>query len=433
MAELLAGVARATITPPVGISMVGFAGRGPAEGVHDDLMATTLVVESGGASAVLITLDLIGVGERFTSDVRAEVAKRTGVPAQNVLLCTSHTHYGPTTDAYGTGPAADVAAYIENLKFLVAGTAQEAFAAKQPVQLSWGEGKSTIGVNRRERRPDGQIILGQNPSGPCDRSLRLVRLDTPDGGTLAVLINFACHPVSAGGGMRQISADFIGTMRQMVETYTGATCLFLQGATGNINPIEMRHSFEPARRLGLMLGGEVMKVFGSTQNTGSEGIATASERIELPAMTFTSPEEGEKEVTARRADFERLQAENATEGALWWAESRLKRAEGMLRNLHGEESLPPIPAELCALRLGNVALVISPGEIFCETGMAVKRRSPLPQTCFVAYSNGSIGYVPVPSAYPEGGYEVSHACRVDPEAAGMIEDTAVALLEKVAA
>ena len=59
MADLLAGVARATNTPPVGIPLVGFAGRGPSEAVHDDLTATALALESGDVRALILTADLL--------------------------------------------------------------------------------------------------------------------------------------------------------------------------------------------------------------------------------------------------------------------------------------------------------------------------------------------------------------------------------------
>ncbi|MFQ5808837.1 MAG: hypothetical protein ACE5JM_04370, partial [Armatimonadota bacterium] len=62
---------------------------------------------------------------------------------------------------------------------------------------------------------------------------------------------------------------------------------------------------------------------------------------------------------------------------------------------------------------------------------AVKQRSPLAHTMFLGYTNGHIGYVPVPEEYPKGGYEVERACRVGPEAAGIITDTALALLRRV--
>src|SRR5579871_3186944 len=140
MEELLAGVARAVITPPVGIPMVGFAGRGPADDVQADLLATTLALESGGKPVFVITLDLIGVSEGLAAEVRAEIARRTGVADTQALLCASHTHYGPATGAYETDLPADVAAYVANLTFLLAGTAQEALAKKQPVWIGFAEG-----------------------------------------------------------------------------------------------------------------------------------------------------------------------------------------------------------------------------------------------------------------------------------------------------
>jgi neutral ceramidase len=102
-----------------------------------------------------------------------------------------------------------------------------------------------------------------------------------------------------------------------------------------------------------------------------------------------------------------------------------------LESLQSGVPLPPLSAELNALRFGDVALVTAPGEIFTETGLEVKRRSPLPRTCYIAYTNGAIGYVPVPSAYSEGGYEVTHACQVGPEAANIITETSLTLLNQV--
>ena len=39
-------------------------------------------------------------------------------------------------------------------------------------------------------------------------------------------------------------------------------------------------------------------------------------------------------------------------------------------------------------------------------GQEIARRSPFKHTLFSGYSNGRFGYMPVRSAYPEGGYEV---------------------------
>lgn len=426
---LRAGVARANITPPVGIPMVGFAGRGPAEGVHDDLFATTLVLEAGDTRAVIVTADLLGFAESFVEEARVEMERRLGVPGAHVLFCASHTHYGPSTGAHEPDRLPEeVSAYLAHLKHVLIGTAKAALAQCRPVRLGFAEGASHIGVNRRERRPDGQIVLGQNPDGPCDPAVRLARLDTAEGRPLAVLVNFACHPVSAAGAMREISADYIATVRQLVEGFTGATLLFLQGAAGNINPMEMRHSFEPARRLGVMLGGEAAKLFESTTTQDAAGLEIASARIDLPPMTAASLEEAERAVADLEAHCRRLREEGAAPGSLWWAESRLRRAQAIRTSLQSDEPLPAIPAEPCAVRFGDVALVTAPAELFTETGIKIKRRSLLPRTLAVGYTNGAIGYVPTPEAYPEGGYEVTHACQVAPEAEGQIVETSLELL-----
>ena len=112
---------------------------------------------------------------------------------------------------------------------------------------------------------------------------------------------------------------------------------------------------------------------------------------------------------------------------------RRARAERIRDSLRAGDPLPALPAELSAWRVGDVGLVFTPGEIFTEIGMTVKQQSPLPRTCFAGYTDGTIWYVPVPEAYPEGGYEVTHACRVAPAAAGMITDTSLELLRRVAA
>jgi len=50
---------------------------------------------------------------------------------------------------------------------------------------------------------------------------------------------------------------------------------------------------------------------------------------------------------------------------------------------------------------------------------------------FLSCTNDSIGYVPIPEAYADGGYEVTHASQVDPEAAGILREECLAALQSV--
>jgi hypothetical protein len=444
--ELRAGVARVTITPPLGIEMVGFAGRGPADGLHDDLTATVLVFEgpraptagNGMADEVLrlaiIACDLLYLRSDDVHAVRAAVGRLTDLPADHVVVACSHTHYGPLTDPARSTEQEQVGPYLANLIHLLAGGVALARSRLVPCRLGVGYGEVRIGINRRERTDDGRIILGQNPSGPYDSRVTVLRVDTVEGRPLAAVLNCACHPVSLGAQCTHLSADFPGTARTLLEEQTGAVCLFLQGAAGNINPLLMGWDWTHLARLGLPLGAEATRVYWSIQPSDAEtagGLDIARSRLDLPPILPRSVSEGREAVTSLEEERDRLRAAGEA-GGLWWAERRLARARHGLKALQGGPAVPSVPAELTALRLGHsLGLVTAPGEIFTEIGQSIVARSPFPHTLYASYTDGSVWYVPTRAAYAEGGYEVTHACLVAPEAGEMVEEASVGLLASI--
>lgn len=442
--DVRAGVARVTITPPIGSTMIGFAGRGRVDGVHDDLTATALVLEGPPAGRgdgdsrirlALVACDLLWLQTEEVHAVRAAVGRLTDVPPEHVVIACSHTHYGPTTDPARDDEGPQTRPYLANLVHLLAGAVAAARAATAPCYMAVGYGAAHVGINRRERISDGRIILGQNPDGPCDARVAVLRIDRADGAPLAAVLNYACHPVSLAGRCTHISADFPGVARRLVEEQTGATCLFLQGATGDVNPVLMGWDWTHPLRLGLPLGAEAVRVYwGTTPNADATGgeLGVLRSRIELPPLLPASASAGQEMVTSLEAERSRLQS-GGDAGALWWAERRLDRARRGLEAVQGGAPVPPVPAELTAIRLGRaVGLMTAPGEIFTEIGQSIVARSPFPHTLYAAYTDGTIGYVPTRAAYADGGYEVTHACHVAPEAGEQLEDESVRLLTRLA-
>ncbi|MBI4531108.1 MAG: hypothetical protein HY709_06250, partial [Candidatus Latescibacteria bacterium] len=95
MPKLQAGVASVTITPPVGIDLSGFAGRSTGNtGIHDDLSAKALIVDDGVRRIALVTTDLIGHGPDLVGKIRDLVQQQAGIPPTQLLLNSSHTHFG---------------------------------------------------------------------------------------------------------------------------------------------------------------------------------------------------------------------------------------------------------------------------------------------------------------------------------------------------
>src|SRR4051812_15912676 len=94
--RLQAGVARADITPPVGIDLGGFYTReGPSTHVLDRLTATALVLQSGERMQVIVACDLLSFRGEVGADLRRRVASALRLPEEYVLLNASHTHSGP--------------------------------------------------------------------------------------------------------------------------------------------------------------------------------------------------------------------------------------------------------------------------------------------------------------------------------------------------
>jgi neutral ceramidase len=431
--DLRAGVARAIITPPLGSPLVGFADRDNATGCHDELTATALVLESGQLRVAIVACDLLYI--RGAAELKRAISEASGIPAERVLLTASHTHYGPALDGEQESAAALVAAdkrslvraYRQNLIFTLTGLVVAACQRLAGAAIGWAEGSSYIGVNRREQLADGSIILGNNPAGPCDRRVLLTRIDTADGRPLAALLNVACHGVSLGSECTDISADFPGVARELIEEETGATCLFLQGAAGNINPTLMGWDWTYARRLGLSLGAEAARLFWTATPQLSRGLAVASATELLPALMPGSLTEARALVAELEAELS--EPETGQSLGRTWAEWRLTRASRAADALAGSGALPPVAAELAAVRLADdLAMITSPGEVFTELGQAIVGRSPFAGTIFSGYTNEAIGYVPTQAAYAQGGYEVTHSCFIAAESAGLLERRSAQLL-----
>src|SRR5262245_6262809 len=260
---LRAGIARADITPPIGIAHAGWRAQTHQRAVGVDLAfwATALALSDGDETVIVIDLDQSYLWEPEVSSVQQAVAALTGLPVSHIRLSYTHTHSGPVNgaglNAWFTEGVDMVRQYEQSLPDKLAGIAWAALNNLQPARLVAGSGACNIGVNRRFQRPeDGAVIVGRNWDGVVDPEVKLIRIDTQAGQPLAAIVNYACHPITVGPDNNLLTPDYPGVTRRVVEDATGATCLFLQGAAGNIGPVRgtARGGLAEYRRLGTILG-----------------------------------------------------------------------------------------------------------------------------------------------------------------------------------
>ncbi|MCE5239389.1 hypothetical protein LLH23_12990 [bacterium] len=405
-AQLLAGAAKVVITPPVGLDLCGFGGRpGPSEGVHDDLCAAALYLESE-QPALIITCDLIGLDRDSVREVRQGIEAATGIPAGHIMVGCSHTHSGPATPCIVSLGKTDPD-YLAVLKRKLIGLGRMAFDKRQPCALGTLREPVSVGINRRERRDTGMTI-GRNERGKTAPWVDVVAVDTMAGEPLARYFVHAAHAVTLSG--QQITADWPGYAQRIVERIYGDGCvaLFGQGCCGNINS-EPRGTFEIAEAQGRVMAGAVVKAAEYALKQPEVTIACDSIDLALPCFDPPSVAEAEAQVEAfRQTPANRAERTYGTDmmdaGDLAWSERILALSRSGATNLTR-------PYEVQAIRLNDFLLVGLPGEVFVEYALQIDEGAAYAQTATMAYANDNVGYVPTAAAHAEGGYEVTHAIR----------------------
>ena len=75
--------------------------------------------------------------------------------------------------------------------------------------------------------------------------LAVLRFDDQAGKPIAILVNFAAHPVMTEGKILKYSADYPGFLKNKVEAELATKCVFMQGAAGDMSPNPSTGPWEP--------------------------------------------------------------------------------------------------------------------------------------------------------------------------------------------
>ena len=261
------GLAQADITPPVGIyhRMWGAASHDRSTGTHRPLTASAVAFgsleeeePSSESEQILILLDhvLLWPAEM---DLLLETASRlSGVGPESLLVVFSHTHaaglMGMEREALPGGEL--IRGYLKSVAASVGDLISAARSRSGTATITYGFGRCSLARNRDlwDARLQ-QFVCGYNPDGPSDDTLLVARVTGERDEPIATLVNYACHPTTLAWQNTLISPDFPGAMREVVEQETGAPCLFIQGASGDLGPREgFVGDLEVADRNGRQLG-----------------------------------------------------------------------------------------------------------------------------------------------------------------------------------
>ena len=428
------GVARADITPPIEIfaRSWGSSKHDHASGVHRPLLASCAMFadSSGGRPLALLALDLSWWGSRQDElDIRSAILEGAGLQEHELMLHPSHTHSAPRTALeFVDRPGGHlIPAYRTKIKQTCINLIGKARSALTPATLTWRSGHCGLAFNRDLESPqDGRLLCGINPSKRADDTLLIGRVMDGAGNMSCVLVNFACHPISLGGGNTLISPDYVGALRETVEAASGADCcLFLHGASGDQAP---RRSFESDARIADQNGREVGYAALSVMTSMfSPQVSLAFARVQESGTPLAIWEERKtpsscairaRRVTLQlpiaalpsREELKRAIAE-ATEGYM---------VERLTRRLLARESVGDGSEgafSFLVWQLGDSYIVGTPAELHTKFQLELRRRFPQNSIAVLNIVNGYASYLPPREDYDVGAYPV----RVALYAAGSME------------
>jgi hypothetical protein len=478
-AELWAGIGKLEITD---------RDAGP---VNDPSYVKALVLRSEQTVAAIITVDAVAIGEigrignEYLGNVRATLKEELGIEPRHVIVNASHCHsiVRADTDA------------------LTINAVKSAFGNMVPVRIGVGRRQeSTISENRRLKMKDGsEIDMRRAYSmprdedvasvGPIDPDVGILRIDRMIGKPLAVVYNFACHPI-VGAPSGGNTADFPGYASSILEDAfdNDAMAFFIQGCAGDINPIRYKSVAElhDSAPLGHRLGHSVLKEFRNIRTTANEELRISNRVISLPRgvdlekrIAAIQSEQSQLVQSLKPTDINfktflplLIQHKLSPEFPSYYAQGylheeslgqdSLKKLDSVnranidayLTNIDVMERLTrlnvnlallkkhhqttqaagdkPLDVELVGIRIGDFHLVTFPGEVTVDIGLGIKRRSPATNTFVAGYTNGYIYYTPTANQRRNTGYAQEDCdCLVAPEWQELFEQEAMETLSEL--
>lgn len=402
MGALHIGVAETDITPEEPVWLGGFGFReGPSIGILDRLAARCLTIRDDRTRLTFIACDLIGLNPNLVDFVRAQIGKRQGCPDHHTLLHCTHTHSSPATQRL-LGLGQQHHGYERELAKRLIMLADQTIGTEKSGKIAFAEGEARLNIVRR--KPHLQVAaLEPNPDAFADPAVRVVQFSDESGKLLAVLVNYAMHPVVLGPDNRQISADYPSGLYTEIRNATGAVPFFVNGCAGDLNPKIRGGDPKP---IGAELAHAALKALETASPVNAEGIFGARESV-VELTPLPPPPGAPMRLSNSELLLEEAERGNKPPGALeyWRGEVEYRRME-----VEWDMLVPPNPSMRVAFfRAGDFALLGLACEPFQSYGIDFRRQSPCPATLVAGYCNASIGYLFAKSDAPLGGYEVKTA------------------------
>lgn len=392
------GLAVRDITPDLPIWLAGYAGRKhTADKVDQPLLVEAMAFKNpSGERFVFVSLDNCEVSRAFMQPVLQQLAEKFQLGRGEVAVVSSHTHSAPVldqtlADMIQPTPAEreQIEKYSRSLRAKMVEVVGAAIADCRPATLEHGIGRATFAMNRRVYQDD-QVVFGDNPDGPVDWEVPVLRVKGTNGAVRAIMFGYACHGTSvrSGDDWYVVSGDYMAYARQLLETYQpGAMAMYVTGMGADSDPAP-RGQLLDAKRHGLELAGAVMGVLGRPMRPVRGAFKLGYDELDLPLANPPSRDQLEKDACSQDIHVK-------------------LRAESYLKMLNAGQPMPTaVKLPIAVLRIGNdLTFALMGGEDVVDYSHRVKRVLAQDHPWTIGYAYEIPCYIPSARIIKEGGYE----------------------------
>ena len=433
---LKAGFSKIDITPPVSCHLQGHFDVRIAKKIHDPLFAKAAVFDDGKNKICIVSCDLVGMEKEEVKLARELIEKETGIPDENIIICATHTHTGPSLILKNDSGITHGLnrKWLAALPSRITSAAVDAFQSTKETKVACLSGEEhSVSFNRRFIMKNEKVVTNPGignpdivkPAGPIDPEVGVLAFGEDYNKIDGLIINFALHTDTVDG--YEVSADFPGVINNVIARQMGDIgFVYTSGAMGNINhhnvkgdPNKKYEYFEHASRTGRILGSEVIKTVARMEKFRDD-ITVSGKRIQvkLPLKDYD-------ENSIRKAK-EIISSKKNHKGTDWSGHmEEFLASRGLLRAQ--ELGKGEYATEITAFRIGDVAFVTVPCEYFVEFGLEIKKESPFSKTFIIELGGDHLGYIARKESFEQGGYESSGAA-FKPETGYILRDKTIELL-----
>lgn len=467
MGKIKIGWAEESIVPDKKVSLQGQFFERISEYVESEISVTAMAVETEEDQMILMSVDVESLDASMLELAREKFRKlTTEVDAEKLIVAATHTHtslrlqslreagrfsssasileeFMPKEKRYTKLVESDdtVMTPLEGTEFVtdkIALAAYEAWKNREEALFSNEFGRAAVGMCRRVVYDDGTAKMWGDTNtanfvsleGGNDSGVELLYTFDKEKNLTGVVANIAC-PAQILEQRSFISADFWGRTKAMLRSRFGEQIYLLgiPGAAGDQCPRDLVRWVEPetpiddpnvkrpnpvvrkadpsmydisgCNRVGKRVANEIASVYEEISDWKDEAVLkhkVLKWDLPLRKVTMADYENAVREIRYYIDVHKEKEVFNYEDNAHLFVHA------GTIRRYREQQFTEIYPVECHVIRLGDIAIVTSPFELFLDYGNRIKARSKAQQTFVVQLCCGSAGYLPTEKAEKAGHY-----------------------------